>query len=68
MNVVVKVNGSPIEIDDGITVAGLLARLELNDGPVAVEVNRDIVTRARHPEHVLSDGDTVEVVRFVGGG
>jgi thiazole synthase len=35
---------------------------------VAVEVNRDVVPRARHPEHPLREGDTVEIVTLVGGG
>jgi sulfur carrier protein len=35
---------------------------------VAVEVNLDIVPRARHATHVINDGDRIEIVQFVGGG
>lgn len=35
---------------------------------VAVERNGDIVPKASYQETVLQDGDTIEVVRFVGGG
>ena len=35
---------------------------------VAVEVNCQIVPRARHAEHVLADGDRLEIVTLVGGG
>ena len=35
---------------------------------VAVEVNLELVPRRRHAEHVLRDGDRVEVVTLVGGG
>jgi thiamine biosynthesis protein ThiS len=35
---------------------------------VAVELNRDIVTRDRWLETQLHDGDRLEVVHFVGGG
>ncbi|MFO0666433.1 MAG: sulfur carrier protein ThiS [Polyangiaceae bacterium] len=50
-----------------VTVAALLRDLGLS-GPVAVEVNREIVPRAEHGAHVLVEGDAVEVVHLVGGG
>jgi sulfur carrier protein len=64
----VQVNGTPREIPEGCTVADLLARLSLAAPLVAVEVNRDVVPRARHADVRLRDGDAVEVVQFVGGG
>jgi len=33
-----------------------------------VEVNAEVVRRARHAEHRLSPQDRVEIVTFVGGG
>jgi sulfur carrier protein len=62
------VNGSDREIPDGSTVSTLIAHLGLDQGPVAVERNREIVPRARHAETRLSPGDVVEIVHFVGGG
>ncbi len=50
------------------TVAALLAELELGAQRVAVEVNGSVVPRAEHADHLLAEGDTVEVVTFVGGG
>lgn len=35
---------------------------------IAVECNGEIVARERLSEICLADGDTVEIVRFVGGG
>jgi thiamine biosynthesis protein ThiS len=35
---------------------------------VAVELNRQIVSRAQWPETALNDGDHLEIVHFVGGG
>ncbi|MGH7295350.1 MAG: sulfur carrier protein ThiS [Polyangiaceae bacterium] len=40
----------------------------MTEGPVAVEVNREVVPRARHAEHAIAPGDVIEVVHFVGGG
>ena len=61
-------NGEPREIADGTTIAGLLAELELPSRQVAVEVNLQLVPRARHGEHQLHPGDRLEVVTLVGGG
>lgn len=62
------VNGQAQEAADSTTVAQLLAQLQLPDRGVAVEVNLQIVPRAAHAEHLLRDGDRLEVVSLVGGG
>lgn len=62
------VNGEASEIDEGATVAALVERLGLAQQRVAVEVNREIVRRARWDEVALAEGDVVEIVHFVGGG
>jgi sulfur carrier protein len=64
----VTVNGARRDVPDALTIAGLLVHLGLTDGPVAVEVNREIVPRAEHAEHTVRDGDVLEIVHFVGGG
>jgi len=63
-----SVNGEPRELPEGTTVAQLLALLGVSAGPVAVEVNTQVVKKADHAAHVLRPGDAVEVVAFVGGG
>ncbi len=62
------VNGASRNIPEGLTIRELLHILELTDGPVAVERNREIIPRALHATTPLSDGDVLEVVHFVGGG
>ena len=64
----VTVNGSPRDVPDEVTVRGLIDHLGLTEGPVAVEVNRAVVPRARHSQHRVMPGDEIEVVHFVGGG
>jgi sulfur carrier protein len=64
----IEVNGELREIPDGSTVATLLCALEVPEGRVAVERNRRVVDRSRYAVETLSDGDHLEVVRFVGGG
>ncbi|MCC6125880.1 MAG: sulfur carrier protein ThiS [Pirellulales bacterium] len=64
----IELNGENREAPEGITVADLLEVLKLAGKPVAVEVNRELVIKARHAEHHLAPGDRVEVVSLVGGG
>ena len=64
----VQVNGQPRQIAEGTTVAQLLDQLELTTPYVAVEVNLELVPRARHAECRLAEGDRLEIVSLVGGG
>ncbi len=64
----IVLNGEEREVADGITVAGLLATLDVPRRYVAVELNREIVPRSRHAETALSEGDRIEIVTMVGGG
>jgi sulfur carrier protein len=64
----VTINGSPREVPDDLTIKDLVVHLGLGDGPVAVEINREIVPRAQHASHKVAGGDTIEIVHFVGGG
>ncbi len=61
-------NGENTEQEDGISVAGLLNRLNIGLERVAVEVNLDILPKADYEARLLSDGDRIEIVHFVGGG
>jgi sulfur carrier protein len=64
----VRVNGEPKEIAEGQTLSELLDALKVDRTRVAVEVNAEVVRRARHTEVRLNAGDQVEIVTFVGGG
>jgi len=62
------VNGDPRRIAPGATIADLVASLELDARKVAVERNGAIVARSTLADVLLADGDTLEIVHFVGGG
>ena len=64
----VTVNGEEREVRRGLTVAGFLESLDLHPGLVVVEQNREILDRGRYAEVEVCDGDTLELVHFVGGG
>lgn len=63
----VKINGEMLEAA-GKNVVQILEELGYGGQRVAVELNESIVPKDKYGETVLADGDTVEVVRFVGGG
>ena len=63
----VKINGTQLDAA-GMTVAEYLAGTNYVLGRIAVERNGEIVPKAKYDETVLADGDSVEVVSFVGGG
>ena len=64
----ILVNNEPRQFEQALTVAELLARLELTGQRVAVEVNQDIVPKSRHAEFRLEGGERVEIVHAIGGG
>jgi sulfur carrier protein len=51
-----------------ITLALLIEQLGMKQDRVAVELNRDMVPRAKWAETNLAEGDHLEIVHFVGGG
>jgi sulfur carrier protein len=64
----IEVNGEPREVAEGMTIAGLLSALDVKVPHVAVEVNLEVVPRAKHGATTLHAGDRLEVVTLVGGG
>ena len=63
----VKINGNATETA-GKSLAEYLAPTDYDPKRIAVERNGEIVPKAQYGEVILKDGDTVEVVSFVGGG
>jgi thiamine biosynthesis protein ThiS len=64
----VKINGEDKEIAAELSLSALLEQLEIRPSRVVVERNRDIVPRDAYGATILAEGDTLEIVHFVGGG
>ncbi len=64
----VKINGECIENIAGKTIAEYLTTSGYDIKRVAVELNGNILPKAQYDSTVLHDGDSVEIVSFVGGG
>lgn len=66
--ITLTLNGEPHRIANGSSVADLVRDIGLNPKKVAVERNLEIVPRSTLAAVMLADGDTLEIVHFVGGG
>ncbi|MBD3241479.1 MAG: sulfur carrier protein ThiS [Chitinivibrionales bacterium] len=64
----VRVNGKTESVEPGVTIAGFLETKGLAAQRVAVELNMAIVKKESYGSTRLSEGDSVEIVHFVGGG
>ena len=63
----VKINGKELDLA-GKTVEEYLLTTDYDAKRIAVERNGEIVFKSQYSETVLKDGDSIEVVSFVGGG
>jgi thiamine biosynthesis protein ThiS len=61
-------NGETRDVPDSISLSDLLEHLSLAPERLAIEYNGEVVRRADWPRTVLSEGDQLEIVHFVGGG
>lgn len=62
----ITVNGKSLELFE--TVQQLLVHYRLENRIVIVEVNEDIIMKENYETTILSHGDVIEIVHFVGGG
>ena len=64
----ITLNGDPLDVPGPVSVTALLESLAIDARRVAVEHNLVILKRAAFDETVVREGDTIEIVNFVGGG
>ena len=63
----VRINGEYLDVG-GKSVSEYLNSAGYDLMRVAVELNGDIVPKVQYADTIFKDGDSVEVVSFVGGG
>ena len=66
--ITLTVNGEKRQSLAGTDLAAFLTELEVDVRLVAVAHNGDVIPRRDYASVQLSDGDTLEIVRMVGGG
>lgn len=67
---VLKINGVEKQFPAGIpqTLTQLLEQLDINQATVVAEIDGKIFERQKFAQTQLSSGQSIELVRFVGGG
>lgn len=65
---IIRLNGETKEVSEGTTLGTLLDYFGIKKAGIAVDLNREIIPKRLHEETVLKEGDSIEVVRMVGGG
>jgi sulfur carrier protein len=64
----IRLNGKGRDVNEGHTVFSLIESLDLHPSLVVVELNREILARDSYGDFPVREGDTIELVHFVGGG
>ncbi len=62
------VNGESMKLYSANNLQELLDTLRLSNQRVAVEINSEIIPRSLHSQTRVREGDSIEIVRAIGGG
>ena len=68
---ILRINGIEKEFEAGSlpdTMTALLKHLNVNEATIVAEIDGNIVQREKFAETKLNEGQSIELVRFVGGG
>jgi sulfur carrier protein len=70
MAAALKINGQEKTFDEGFppTLGALLEQLKIDAATVVAEIDGQIVQRSEFAQTTLSEGQSIELIRFVGGG
>jgi thiamine biosynthesis protein ThiS len=61
-------NGEEKFVSRNIAIENLILDLELDVKKIAIEKNYEIILPEEFAKNMLSDGDRIEIVHFIGGG
>ena len=64
----IALNGRDHELNTEVSVGELLEHLNIPPAGTAVAINSSLISRERHDEHRIRNGDSVEIIRAIGGG
>ena len=68
MAIRVTINGRELELSQSVNLQDYLEEKGLSGRRLAVAHNANVVPREEYSNVVIDDGDTLEIVRPVGGG
>lgn len=68
MSIKITLNGEPVEISEALTINKLLEERKVKPELVTVEHNGTILHKEQYDKIILSSGDSVEFLYYMGGG
>ena len=66
--ITIHLNGDPYTIEGDARLISLIDRLKMKPTRMAAELNHEVIPKADYAKVVLSEGDELELINFVGGG
>jgi sulfur carrier protein len=64
----VTINGEDIHFSKSLTISDFLKEKDIASDTVVVELNRQIIPTEAYENTFFNDKDSLEILRFVGGG
>lgn len=68
MAINVKINGEAVNFDGEVSIMDILSERKVRPEIVAVELNGELINRAKYDELKLQDGDQLEYLLYMAGG
>jgi len=64
----INLNKKEKRLPENLSLNDLISLLKLNSKGIVLEVNLDIIKKENWKNFILKDGDSVEIITFMGGG
>ena len=68
INLKINLNKKEKRLPENLSLNDLISLLKLNSKGIVLEVNLDIIKQKNWKNFILKDGDSVEIITFMGGG
>ena len=62
------INGIEHIYKNGLTIEKLISELGYSNQRIAIELNKEIITRSEYANRLIVDGDKLEIIKAIGGG
>ena len=64
----INLNKKEKQLPENSSLSDLISRLKLNSNGIVIEVNLNIIKQKDWKNFILKEGDSVEIITFMGGG
>jgi thiamine biosynthesis protein ThiS len=68
LKIKIIINGEEKLVAEGATLSQLTTDLNLDLNKIAIEKDLEIIERSKFDKTILTEGNRIEIVHFIGGG